>query len=285
MPMIAQPWQCPTCRETVFSAFCPRCGERPVGPPDFTLRGISAQLLKAIGGIDGRLVRSLRLLIAHPGALTEAYVQGRRKPLVGPFQLFFLANFAFFIAQSLTHTKIFSSSLDSHLHHQDWSEAAQALVARHLQATHDSMARFTPLFDQAVVLNAKSLIILMVVPFALLLPLVFRGSRKPFAVHMTFALHLYAFLLLLFCAALGVVGVDVLVGGTGLASATLDNVLTSIEGAVCASYLYVAAGKVYGGGAILRVAKVSGLTLAVGAIVLGYRFAIFLITLYSTAGP
>ena len=213
MTPTTQPWQCPTCRETVASAFCPGCGERPVGPPDFTLKGISVQLLKAVGGIDGRLVKSLRLLLTQPGALTEAYVEGRRKPLVGPFQLFFLVNFVFFIAQSLAHTKIFSSSLDSHLHHQDWSDTAQALLSRHLQATHDTIARFAPLFDQAVVLNAKSLVILMVVPFALLLPVVFHGSRKPFAVHMAFALHLYAFLLLLFSAALAVVAVNVRFGG------------------------------------------------------------------------
>jgi Protein of unknown function (DUF3667) len=285
MPTIMRPWRCPTCLETVASAFCPGCGERPVSPPDFTLRGILAQMVKVVVGIDGRVVRSLRLLVTRPGALTEAYVEGRRKPFVGPFQLFFLANLAFFVVQSLTHTKIFSSPLESHLHRQDWSATAQALLARHLEATHDTIARFAPLFDQAVILNAKSLVILMVAPFALLLPIVFVGSRKPFAVHLAFALHLYAMLLLLFCGALGVVGVNVLVGGVGLESAALDNVLTTLNLIVCAIYLYVAAGRVYGGGPVLRAAKVAVLTLAIGAIVLGYRFAIFLITLYSTAAP
>jgi hypothetical protein len=279
------PWHCPTCRIEVNTPFCSGCGERPVGPPDFTLKGLFVQLLKTIGGIDGRVLRSLRLLIAQPGALTNAYIAGERKPLVGPFQLFFLTNFAFFIVQSLTHTKIFSSTLDSHLHHQDWSEGAQALLARHLQATHDTIARFAPLFDHAVVLNAKAFIILMVVPFALLLPLVFVGSRRPFAVHMAFALHLYAMLLLLFCAALGVVGIDVLRGGVGLASPWMDNVLTTVNLVACSLYLYFAIGRVYGGGSALRAIKALVLTVAVGTIVLGYRFAVFLITLYSIGGP
>ena len=282
MSAMLHPWTCPTCGKSVVSAFCPDCGERPVAAPDFTLKGMAAQLLKVAGGVDGRVVRSLRLLLAHPGALTAAYVEGRRKPLVGPFQIFFLANFVFFVMQSLTHTKILSSSLDSHLHHQDWSALAQQLVARHLQTTHDTLARLAPLFDQAVVLNAKSLVILMVAPFALLLPIVFHGSRRPFAVHMAFALHQYAFLLLLFCAALGVVAVDVLAGGAGLDSAAMDNILTSLILVTCATYLYLATGRVYGGGALSRLVKAIGLTLAVGAIVLGYRFAIFLITLYTT---
>jgi hypothetical protein len=282
MPASVAPWTCPTCRETVTSAFCPGCGERPLSPPDFTLKGLLAQLIKVVGGIDGRVLRSLRLLLVAPGALTMAYVEGRRKPYIGPFQIFFLANFAFFVTQSLTHTKIFSSSLDSHLHHQDWSEWAQQLVAQRLLSKNETLAHFAPLFDQAVIFNAKSLVILMVVPFAALLPMLFYGSRKPFAVHMAFALHFYTFLLLLFCAALGIVGIDVLLGGMGLESRTMDNVMTGINLAICAGYLALAIGKVYTSGALLRAVQVAVLTLAVGAIVLGYRFAIFLITLYTT---
>ncbi|MBI3368327.1 MAG: DUF3667 domain-containing protein [Burkholderiales bacterium] len=278
-------WSCPSCRQAVDTAFCPGCGERPLAPIDFTLKGIALQLLKVIAGVDGRLLRTLRLMLWQPGALTEAYVEGRRRPLFGPFQLFFLTNVAFFAIQSLTHTKIFSSSLDSHLRHQDWSDTAQALVARHLASTHDTLARFAPLFDQAVVLNAKSLIVLMVLPFALLLPLVFWRRHKPFAVHMAFALHQYAFLLLLFCAALVMVGLNVLAGGAGLEAALMDNLWTGINLLACASYLFLAIGRVYGGGMALRALQALGLTLAVGAIVLGYRFAIFLITLYTVSPP
>ena len=85
-------------------------------PFDLSLKGLLAQAAKVIGGIDGRVVRSVRALVAQPGSLTQAYVEGRRKPFVGPFQLFLLVNLAFFAAQSLSRTKIFSSTLDSHLH-------------------------------------------------------------------------------------------------------------------------------------------------------------------------
>ena len=173
-------------------------------PPDLTVRGVFAQLVKALSGIDGRLLRSLRTLVRHPGTLTTAYVAGRRKPFIGPFQLFLVANVAFFTAQSLTHMRIFSSPLDSHLYHQDWSAAAQRLVAHRLASSDMTLERYAPLFDQAVVLNAKSLVVLMVVPFALFLPLLFLRSRRPFATHVSFALHLYAFVLLLFCVALAI---------------------------------------------------------------------------------
>jgi hypothetical protein len=282
MAATVPPWTCPSCHTTLVTRFCPGCGERPVGPPDLTLKGIAAQVLKAVGGVDGRLLRSLRLLLGRPGALTEAYARGQRKPYLGPFQLLLIANVFFFAAQSLTHTKIFSSTLDSHLHHQDWSAVAQSMVARRLEATQTTLDRYAPLFDQAVVLNAKSLVVVMVLPFVLLLPIVFRRSRRAFAIHVAFALHLYAFMLLLFCVSLAVEAVDRLLGGAGLESARMDNALTAFNLAVCAVYVYLAAGTVYASRGARRLLEALGLTLAIGAILLGYRFAIFAITLYAT---
>ena len=275
-------WTCPNCGIALTTPFCPGCGERPIGAIDLSLKGIAAQLTKTIAGVDGRLLRSVRALLLQPGSLTLAYGEGRRKPFIGPFQLFLLANVVFFAVQSLTHTRVLSSSLDSHLHHQDWSALAQQLVDHRLVVTGSTLDRFTPLFDRAVVLHAKSLVIAMAVPFALLLPVVFFSSRRPFSIHVVFALHLYAFLLLLFCLALAVAAVDVAAGGGGLASAAIDNVLTALILVSSTAYLYLASGPVYGVAGWRRVATSLLLALAVGVIVVGYRFGVFLVTLYTT---
>ena len=52
--------------------------------------------------------------------------------------------------------------------------------------------------------------------------------------------------------------------------------------ATCAAYIYLAIGPVYGAQGATRLAKAALLPLAVGAIVLGYRFVLFLITLFGT---
>lgn len=232
--------------------------------------------------MDGRLLRTVRCLPTRPGELSAAYVRGLRVPYLGPSQLFFLANVAFFAVQSLTSTNIFSSTLDSHLHPQDWGALASRLVEQRLDATHRTLDVYAPVFDRAVVLRAKSLIILMVRPFSLLLPLVFRRSRQPFVAHAVFATHLYAFLLLLFCASLAISGLDVLMGGAGLESARMDTILSLFNLAACALYLHVATGTFYGARGWLRAIQAFGLALAVAVIVLGYRFVLLLITLYST---
>jgi hypothetical protein len=266
----------------VRTAYCPGCGEQPPRARDLTLRGLVEQMLQAVSSIDGRLIRSFRRLVTRPGALTVAYVQGQRKPYIAPFQLFLITNVLFFATQSLTNTSIFSSTLDSHLHHQDWSAAAQMLVARHLATRHTTLDLYAPIFNQAVVLNAKSLIILMVLPLAVVLPMLFYQNQQPFVAHIVFALHVSAFLLLLFSILSAVAAVDVLLGGAGLGSVRTDHLLSAINLGACATYLYVAIGRTYAARGAIRVVKVMALALAVAAIVSGYRFALFLITLYTT---
>jgi hypothetical protein len=273
-------WTCPSCNATVSTPYCPACGEALPQSRDLTLRGLSGQLFNAFSSIDSKLVRSFRMLVNRPGALTVAYVQGQRLQYLGPIALFLIANVLFFAVQSLTGAHVFSSTLDSHLFQQDWSELAQTLVAHRLSALQMSLDRYAPLFNQAAVLNAKAFIILMVLPFALLLPVTYWRERKPFVAHAVFSLHLYAFLLLLFCFSLAIAAVDVALGGAGLKSAWVDNVLSVFNLAACAIYLYVATGAVYGARGIRR--AVQAIALAVAAIVVGYRFVIFLVTLSFT---
>lgn len=249
---------------------------------DLTLRGLLLQLFNAFSSIDGRLIRSFLCLVRRPGMLTVAYVRGQRIPYIGPLQLFLIANVLFFATQSVTHMNIFSSRLDSHLHNQDWSAMAQTLVNHRLETMQTSLDLYAPVFNRAAVLNAKSLIILMALFFALLPMILFHRDRQPFVAHVVFSFHLYAFLLLLFCVSMAIAAVEILFGGAGLNSARVDSILSIVNLAACAVYLYTATGTVYRARGAVRIVKVLALTLLAGGMVPGYRFVIFLITLYST---
>lgn len=278
----AESWTCPACTMVLASRFCPRCGEAPVPTRELTFRRVLDMAWNEVTSLDARTLRSIWKLLHHPGELTLAWTRGLRKPFIAPFQLFLLMNVLFFATQSLTGENVFSSTLESHLHHQDWSELAQSLVARHLAGSHTTLAAFAPLFDQAVVLNAKSLVLVMVLPFSLLLPLAFVRARRPFVTHVTFGLHLYAFLLVVFSVALVAARASAALGWGGLDTARVDTVLTLANLAACATYIAVAIGPVYGAHGAMRIAKALFLALAVGAIVLAYRFALLLVTLYTT---
>ena len=277
----AATWSCPTCRRDIATAFCPSCGETAVDWRDLTLRGLARQAFETFIAVDGKLMRSFRLLLRRPGALSLAYVRGQRVAFTGPFRVFLFANMLFFAAQSLTDASVVGTSLQSHLHEQDWSGIAQRLVAARLTELRTTIDLYAPAFDRAVVLNAKSLIILMVLPFTGALALTFLPARRPFVAHVVFALHFYAFLMLALCALLFAEGASAWLGGAG--TRDLDKPLFALLLAASAIYLYVATGVAYGARGWAHGAKALALALVVGAMISVYRFAIFLITLYTTA--
>src|SRR5690349_11260047 len=190
-------WTCPSCGALVTTPFCPACGERKLHPDELTLQGLLNQAVKAFTNLDARLWRTLGDLLLRPGALTVRYRSGPRKPYIGPFALFLLTNVLFVAMELLPGSNIFSTPLDDPLTNQPWVPLAQELVRNRLEAEGTTLAAYAPAFDAAVARNAQSLIIVMVLPYALLLPVLFRRSRLPFAVHLAFSLHFHAFLLLL----------------------------------------------------------------------------------------
>jgi hypothetical protein len=275
-------WTCPTCGRNRATAFCPTCGEKPLRASDLTLVDLVGQLLREFSSVDGKLARSVRALLTRPGALSVAHVAGRRQPYLGPLQLFFVANALFVAVQSLTHANIFSSPLASHLHGQDWSGLARSLVGERLGERGATLSAYAQSFDRAAVLNAKAMIILMALAFVPLLPLLFHRARRAFGAHVVFALHAYAFILVLMCVSLAAAEAHLLAGGAGLGSPAVDLTLTAFNLLACGLYLYFATGAFYETRGLPRLAKSAALALAVGALIVLYRFAIFLITFAMT---
>jgi hypothetical protein len=273
-------WTCPTCHRLRQTQFCAQCGEQPLRPRDLSILDLLAQLTKSVSKVDGRLIRSFRALIVAPGRLTVAYVRGERRNYLPPLTVFLVANALFFAMQSLTSTNILSSTLESHLRVQDWSPLAQSMVGWELASRNIGLADFAVRFNAAAVFYAKTMIVVMALAFSTILPLAFYGRHKRFGVHVVFATHLYSFVLLLYCVSLLVAELQLLSGGAGLASPNVDTFLTLANLLICFAYLYVAIGAVYGAQGLPRVAKAALLAISVSAIVVGYRFMIFLVALY-----
>lgn len=94
------PSLCLNCGADLPGAFCPDCGQRdqPLQQPAgvFIREAISEYF-----GIDGRLWRSIGLLLFRPGALTVAYLEGRRQQYLRPLRLYLTATLAFFFTVSV----------------------------------------------------------------------------------------------------------------------------------------------------------------------------------------
>jgi len=276
-------WTCPGCAKVRRTQFCPQCGEERLRAKDLTLRDLARQFAKGMSSVDGKLLRSARAILTGPGTLTAAYIRGERRRFLGPLALFLVANAVFFAMQSLLGTSVLSTPLQSHLHVQDWQNIAQALVKGRLNSIHETLAVYAPRFDQAAEFNAKTLMILMVLAFAPVPALLFRARHRAAGAHVVFALHLYAFVMVLLCVSLTIGQVELAVGGGGLESPLVDSLLSVFNVLACAIYLFLAIGPAYAASGTSRYLATAVLAASVAVLFVGYRFVIFLITLYTTS--
>jgi hypothetical protein len=216
------------------------------------------------------------------GAIDGSAYQRRAAPVHHALALFFIANAAFVSVQAITGVNILSTPLDAHLHGQDWSALVQGLVGDRLASRNLTLDAYAPVFDRSAQFNAKALIILMALAFSPLPALVFRDRHRPAGAHIVFALHLYAFILVLLSAAVLLAQLDVLIGGLGLRSGVIDKLLSVFNLLACGGYIYLAVPRIFAASGTWRLIATVVLTCAIALLFVGYRFAIFLITFYMT---
>jgi hypothetical protein len=160
---------CKNCNEslTARSDFCPSCGQsvKEVSRPwlEFA-RDMLAELLD----FDGRMLRSMRLLLTRPGFLSHEYISGRRVAYTSPIRIYLVISLVFFFVLPLI---LPDSSVTS------------------------------PDHEISVDLYSKGMFLLLPI-FALLLKLFYR--RSFYIDHLVFTVHLFSALYIVFAILLSI---------------------------------------------------------------------------------
>lgn len=185
-----------TCGAALTGPYCAACGERAVAADDARFTTFVRHAASDAFSADSRLWRSFQALIVRPGLLTAEYLRGRRKPYLGPLQVFLIANLLFFAALNLgVCFNTFTTQLHYHIGQPVYGGIAERMIAQygdHETPEHEAYSRR---FDEATPRYANSLVILMVPMMAFVLWLLYAG-RRPFLHHMVTSLHLFAFMML-----------------------------------------------------------------------------------------
>lgn len=87
---------CQNCGAALDGKFCPACGQRAI-PPRPTMRELAGDAWDELSGWDGKLARTLRLLLRRPGELTVATLEGRRARYVSPVRLYLMCSLLYFL--------------------------------------------------------------------------------------------------------------------------------------------------------------------------------------------
>jgi len=87
---------CLNCGTIVAGKFCHNCGQENIeGKETFFL--IVYHFIEDITHFDGKLIKTLRLLLTKPGLLTKAYVDGKRVSYIHPIRMYIFISAVFFL--------------------------------------------------------------------------------------------------------------------------------------------------------------------------------------------
>ena len=281
-------WMCPTCREERDTRFCGGCGEKQLDDQDLTIAGLVGHALESVANVDGRVFRSVRDLVIRPGALTAAYMRGQRKPYLPPFQLFLVANVLFFVLQSALGFQVLSNDLGSHIgtwkrSGQFYSAIARPIADRRLAATGRTIEQYTDVFNHAVRVNAKALVVAMVPLVGLVLLASFPRARYPVTIAAVLALHLLAFFLLVETLLMPLLGVPAGLLLTALSVGWLwDPLISAVLLVLCGAWIHKASRVVHGASPQSAALKAAAIAVLLIPVIVSYRFIVFLFTLYTT---
>ena len=180
-------------------AFCTDCGQKWLKPGDRRLWLLVRQGFAEVMDFDGRIWRTLALLITRPGKLTREYAAGRRQRYLPPISVFLFANLVFFLAPTLTD---FSVSLYDQLQLQSYSPLVSEWVEGVIAADGRTVAQAASTYQLRANELAKVMVIVHVPLIALMTWLLSRGPlrtdarRTWYADHIVGALHFMAFVML-----------------------------------------------------------------------------------------
>ena len=279
-------WQCPTCGTLVQGKFCPDCGEKKFGAADLSMRHFFTHALGEFFHFDSKIFRSFRLLFARPGFLTAEYLRGCRKPYLHPFQLFFVANLIYFLAQPYTGWSGLRTTLGVQMHQMSYSNFAVSLVARRIAARGITLEQFAASFDHVIDVQARTLVVLMVLMYAILLSLLQWRKHRFFGEHLVFSLHFTAFWLiavfLLLYGGSTIVFRTLALFGVVVLHGRRDWLLFPVALAAIAVYAFLALRAVYRESVLSASIKSLVIAAAFHYVLDTYRFILFLTALWSS---
>lgn len=190
---------CENCGAVLAGPFCHVCSQA-AEPPTRSVRAFASQATADFTNLDGRIPRTLGLLLARPGRLTREYLAGRRVRYTQPLQLYLGCAAAFFFVNAYRPFLTFNArtgAITSSLSAAGVSGGIDASTRASLAARGISPEQFRGQFEGAVTGYLPAFLIGSVLLFAIAVQLAFRRPRRGYLEHAVFALHWSAFFLLL----------------------------------------------------------------------------------------
>ena len=183
---------CRNCGAQLRGAFCHDCGQKAAAT-HLELREIVHEAADEFFHFDGKILKTLKVLLFYPGKLTKDLIEGHRVRYVTPLRLYVLFSvlyfFLFSVVPGARERSIRVSSTDGAVTTETYNKFADSVSERlphiHMTVTMPALALFTFIF--------------------------YRRRQPYFIAHLYYSLHMHSFMFV----AVSVSTLGVMLGSTG----------------------------------------------------------------------
>ena len=170
---------CPNCNAPMSGTWCATCGQK-WGPLDPTWHDLIHEAGHEFLHVDGKIFRTLRLLLTRPGELTAEFLRGRRIRYIGPLRLYLTMSVLFFLLAAV-------------IPNVNPSDAAAPSGAATAGDSGQGVAMEGAGRITSEMTHAFPKVVFALVPvFALFLKMLYRRSGRHYAAFLYFSLHLHS---------------------------------------------------------------------------------------------
>jgi len=172
--------RCPNCGTPRTGHFCANCGQKaaPLAP---TLASFMHEFTHEVVNVDGKIFRSVRLLLTRPGFLTREIFAGRRASYLSPIRLYLIASILAFAAMTFFNS---FGEVNFEYTPSPGETVDPAVVER--------MSEVERTVSTALTVWVPRAMFVLVPLFAGLVMLVRRRGGHTYPQHLYFALHVHA---------------------------------------------------------------------------------------------
>lgn len=170
---------CPNCGAELHGRFCANCGQRTTELKP-TLHELLHEAVHEFAHVDGKILRTIGLLLFRPGQLTKEFFEGKRARSVTPLRLYLLASVLFFGVVALSPARPMKVSV---------TKGASAGLTR----AADRLNRDPTVLAHAMETAFPKAMFLLMPLFGLLVYAFYWRAERMYVPHFYFSVHFHAF--------------------------------------------------------------------------------------------
>jgi len=185
------PPYCLNCDTRLHGKFCHSCGQKATSA-SVSVHDFAHEATHEFLHLDGKILRTLKLLVTRPGELTVEFLEGRRTRYVSPLRVYLTFSLIFF-----TLAAVLPRGLEGAVKVKGGTELkGDTEFERRLESGLSKTQKDSAVLSNAVLKHLPKVMFGLMPVFALITWLFYRKQQRFYIPHLYYSVHFHAFVFL-----------------------------------------------------------------------------------------